>query len=212
MQQFDIGFEKKIEGFVLGDGEVPAGQLAHLQFQSNFMNKSQAADLFDDLQHNVDWQEEFLWLFGQQRKAPRLIAWYGEPEAEYRYSGQTHQPSPWLPSLLDLKVLLEQQLDCSFNSVLCNLYRDGQDSMGWHADDEKELGHEPVIASINLGANRAFHLKHKKVSSLRHKMRLTSGSLLVMRGATQKFWLHQVPKEKKVTEPRINLTFRQIHT
>lgn len=210
MQQFDMGFGQENDDIVLGAGEIPAEETAHIKFHPNFLNNAEASALCDTLQSRVDWKNESLWIFGRERLVPRLVAWYGDAEARYSYSGKVHEPLPWIEPLLSIKKRLEETLGCDFNSVLCNLYRDGADSMGWHADDERELGDEPVIASVSLGASRAFHLKHKKNPKLRHKMSLTSGSLLVMQGATQEYWLHQVPKEPKVTEARINLTFRKV--
>lgn len=210
MQQFDLNLSAEIERITLPSDDASNPEGAELRFQSQFYDAGQASDFYDVLHSAVDWQEESLWIAGKERKVPRLIAWYGEPEAEYRYSGKVHHPRQWTEPLLSIKKNLEAALGCDFNSVLCNLYRNGEDSVGWHADDEAELGPNPVIASISLGATRSFHLKHKKNPKLRHKMSLTSGNLLVMQGTTQQHWLHQVPKEPKVTKARINLTFRKV--
>lgn len=219
MQQFELGLSpagekqderQEIEQIVLGEQKSAGGVGSRIAFRPNFINATKANALFESLISSVDWQEESLWIAGQQRKVPRLIAWYGDPDAEYQYSGALHHPQPWLPELELIKQSLEASLGQSFNSVLCNLYRNGQDSVGWHADDERELGKEPVIASLSLGASRTFQLKHKNKPNLRHKMSLSSGSLLVMQGTTQQFWLHQVPKEPKVSQARINLTFRKV--
>ena len=148
-------------------------------------------------------------MFGKQIPSPRLVAWYGEKEAAYRYSGILHQPNPWLPELLSIKEIIEQKFNLQFNSVLANLYRNKSDSMGYHADNEIELGKNPIIASLSLGVTRKFNLKHKKSKTL-HKMTLTNGSLLIMSGDTQNNWYHSVPKQKKATAERINLTFRLI--
>ena len=239
MQQFELGLspsrekqgeQQEIEHIVLGrqSSSVGAGDKgsegkgsddkysneegSRIAFQPNFMNLDKADEVFESLMNKVDWQEESLWIAGQQRKVPRLIAWYGDSDAQYRYSGELHHPQPWFPELESIKQSLEVSLGQSFNSVLCNLYRNGQDSVGWHADDERELGEQPVIASLSLGASRTFQLKHKNKPNLRHKMSLSSGSLLVMQGTTQQFWLHQVPKEPKVSQARINLTFRKVIT
>ncbi|WP_223669500.1 alpha-ketoglutarate-dependent dioxygenase AlkB family protein [Kangiella shandongensis] len=210
MQQFDLNLSSGLEKVSLPSDDVGEPEGAEIRFQNQFYDSSQVTDFYNVLYSMVDWQEESLWIAGRQRKVPRLIAWYGDPEARYRYSGKVHHPEPWFEPLLSIKKKLETTLGCDFNSVLCNLYRHGEDSMGWHADDEAELGPKPVIASVSLGATRAFHLKHKKNPKLRHKMLLTSGSLLVMQGTTQQYWLHQVPKEPKVTKARINLTFRHV--
>lgn len=215
MQQFELGLslssegrgeDREIEPIVLGQHN----DAALIAFHPSFLDETEAETLFKSLISSVDWREESLWIAGQRRKVPRLIAWYADSDAEYRYSGELHQPQPWLPELEIIKQSLEASLGQSFNSVLCNLYRNGQDSVGWHADDEQELGKEPVIASLSLGASRTFQLKHKNKPNLRHKMSLSSGSLLVMQGTTQQFWLHQVPKEPKVSQARINLTFRHV--
>ncbi|RDX36303.1 alpha-ketoglutarate-dependent dioxygenase AlkB [Kangiella sp. HD9-110m-PIT-SAG07] len=210
MQQIDLGLSQKTETLVLDADQSDSESSATVQYHPGFIDDNQASGLYHTLSSLVEWQEETLWIAGKERKVPRLIAWYGDKDAEYQYSGKSHQPMPWIRPLALLKEQLEKELTTSFNSVLCNLYRNGQDSMGWHADNEKELGDNPVIASVSLGATRKFQLKHKTNSQLRHKMLLTSGSLLVMQGTTQDYWLHQVPKELKVNEPRINLTFRNI--
>ncbi|MBV35496.1 MAG: alpha-ketoglutarate-dependent dioxygenase AlkB [Rickettsiales bacterium] len=210
MQQFDLCLTSETEHIELGNDVDDSLEKARLLFQPSFIATNEATKLFVALEHKIQWAEESLWIAGKKRKVPRLVAWYGDSEAHYRYSGELHEPLPWIDELYQIKQKLEAELDTPFNSVLCNLYRNGQDSMGWHADDEKELGDEPIIASLSLGQPRAFHLKHKTNPSLRHKMTLNSGSLLVMKGAMQQHWLHQVPKEPKITQPRINLTFRNI--
>jgi alkylated DNA repair dioxygenase AlkB len=210
MQQIGLSLDQNIETLTLPPGEDEECVGSIVQLHTEFIDYGKSIELFDNLKKVVQWEQESLWIAGKERQVPRLVAWYGEPEAKYRYSGRLHQPMSWIEPLDSLRKSLENELKTTFNSVLCNLYRNGQDSMGWHADDEKELGAEPVIASVSLGASRYFHLKHKTESKMRHKILLTSGSLLIMKGTTQQFWLHQVPKEPKVTQPRINLTFRQI--
>lgn len=137
---------------------------------------------------------------------PRLSAWYGD--AAYTYSGKTRQPHAWMPILDALRQRIEIACQARFNSVLLNLYRNGQDSMGLHSDDEPELGPEPLIASLSLGAERRFVLRHKTLTDQRHTLTLAHGSLLLMAGRTQHAWKHGLPKAKSVAEPRINLTFR----
>ena len=139
----------------------------------------------------------------------RKSAWYGDSGASYAYSGIRREPLPWTPELLTIKETCEEVANASFNSVLCNLYHDGNDGMGWHADDERELGFEPIIASISFGADRKFSFKHR-ITKERIDIRLAHGSMLIMRGQSQHAWLHALPKSKKVLEPRINLTFRNI--
>ncbi|AMM51116.1 2OG-Fe(II) oxygenase [Rufibacter sp. DG15C] len=167
--------------------------------------------LWRALEQEVAWRQEEIKLFGKSIPQPRLTAWYGDEGKSYTYSGLTWQPLPWLPILSQLREKLLETTGISFNSVLLNLYRNGQDSMGWHADDEPELGKNPVIASISLGQERSFHFRHRTQTGLKEKLLLSSGSLLLMAGETQHHWQHQVPKSAKPLEPRINLTFRVIH-
>jgi alkylated DNA repair dioxygenase AlkB len=161
------------------------------------------------LLNDIQWQEEHYTIYGKTVAAPRLVAWYGDPQATYRYSGVSHTPLPWLPLLAELKTQIEQQSRHSFNSVLCNLYRNGQDSMGWHADKESELGNNPYIASLSLGAARLFKFRHLKTKDTIDVV-LANGSLLLMGGELQYHWRHSLPKTAKVNLPRINLTFRKI--
>ena len=161
------------------------------------------------LLHDVQWQEEHYTIYGKRVTAPRLVAWYGDQEATYRYSGITHTPLRWLPLLAKLKNQIEKQSQHTFNSVLCNLYRNGQDSMGWHADKEPELGENPYIASLSLGDTRVFKLRHNKTKQTIDVL-LGNGSLLLMGGELQHHWRHSIPKTTKAKQPRINLTFRKI--
>lgn len=164
------------------------------------------------LQEQIEWRQEDIRIFGKTIPQPRLTAWYGEEGKSYTYSGLTWEPLPWTEELQKIRNRIEAlNGGLSFNSVLLNLYRDGKDSMGWHADDEPELGENPVIASVSFGAARRFHLKHRHYPKTdRLNLELTHGSLLIMSGSTQHFWLHQIPKTAKITGPRINLTFRYI--
>lgn len=165
--------------------------------------------LFAALETGLDWQEEDIFIFGKWVKVPRLMCWYGDPDAYYHYSGVDHQPMPWTPELQLVRAKVEQHCRCAFNSVLANLYRDGKDSMGCHADNEKELGLNPVIASLSLGDERLFKLRHKKRKETLDII-LGHGDLLVMAGALQRHWMHSVPKTRNFKKPRINLTFRKI--
>ncbi|MEO1081994.1 MAG: alpha-ketoglutarate-dependent dioxygenase AlkB [Pseudomonadota bacterium] len=167
--------------------------------------------LFEELQIGLAWREESIFLFGRSVLQPRLLAWYGDEGTRYRYSGVVHEPEPLTPRLDELRGRLEVLCDARFNSVLANLYRHERDSMGLHADDEPELGAEPVIASLSLGAERVFRLRHRHRRDLKPlRLTLPSGSLLVMSGTTQQFWKHEIPKQTKACGPRINLTFRRI--
>lgn len=183
---------------------------ATVVYYPNFISSKYASEFFQKLLKETPWQEDTIKIFGKEYQQPRLTALYGEEGKSYSYSGITMFPSAFTPLLHELKTLTENEVNIKFTTVLLNLYRDGNDSNGWHSDDEKELGENPVIASLSLGAKRYFHLKHKKDKKLKFKISLDHGSLLLMKGTTQHHWLHQLPKSKKVTEPRINLTFRII--
>jgi len=178
-------------------------------YQRNFISPSESAGLTQLLWTELQWNQYELTLFGRRMAQPRLTAWYGEPEARYRYSGLKLDPLPWHPALLRLRNQLENSLQEPFNSVLANAYRDGNDSMGWHSDNEKELGDNPLVASISLGAERRFLVRHR---NRRHSdgIWLESGSLLVMKQGCQKLYQHALPKTRKVNGLRINLTFRTI--
>ncbi len=171
------------------------------------LSEADADHTFDILMKTVDWRQERAVLFGRRIPVPRLTAWYGE--RAYGYSGIRHEARPLPPPLLALKETVEAYSERRFNSVLLNLYRDGRDSMGWHADDEAALGPEPEIASLSLGAVRRFQLEHR-ADGERVTLDLGHGSLLIMRGRCQACWRHQLPKTKKAVGPRINLTFRTV--
>jgi alkylated DNA repair dioxygenase AlkB len=180
-----------------------------LYLHNNFYGLQESDLLFALLYAELDWHEETVFIYGKWVKVPRLICWYGDSDAWYRYSGVNHQPMPWTAALQAIREKVEQQCQCTFNSVLANLYRDGKDSMGCHADDEKELGLNPVIASLSLGDERLFKLHHKTQKD-KLDIVLGHGDLLVMAGVLQHYWMHSVPKTKKLKSPRINLTFRKI--
>jgi len=175
----------------------------------HFYKRQKADDLFIALESSIEWKQESMNMYGKEVKFPRLTAWYGNDDKPYSFSGIKLAPRPWTQELLAIKKDIEPICTTSFNSVLLNLYRDGNDSISWHTDAEKELGINPIIASVNFGAERAFQLKHKHTQE-KIEIVLQHGSLLVMMGELQHYWKHQVPKSKKVTQPRINLTFRVI--
>lgn len=167
--------------------------------------------LLRQLVADIDWRQEHITLFGKTHKQPRLVAWHGDRNAHYKYSGKTYEPQFWGDTLLRLKGVVEQACAHPFNSVLLNYYRDGRDSMGLHADDEPELGPEPAIASLSLGATRTLYFKHRFRKDLDTvKVPLPSGSLLLMRGATQRYWKHGIRKLSSPCGARINLTFRLV--
>ena len=157
---------------------------------------------------DLPWEQQTIRMFGRDILEPRLSVWIGDSAATYRYSGRTHEPVEWPERLDALRKHLEREVGQPFNSVLANLYRDESDSMGWHADSERELGDNPIIASVSLGETRRFWLKHKDAEPVR--LALRHGSLLLMTGTTQHHWKHSVPKETSSRDPRINLTFRNI--
>lgn len=186
---------------------------AELLFDPHFLPLPAAQTLLAELASSIAWKHEPIRLFGREVMQPRLTAWHGDAGASYRYSGLQLQPQPWTPTLLHLRQQVEAAAGTPFNSVLLNLYRSGQDSMGWHADDEPELGPEPVIASVTLGATRNFRLKPRHPQHTAHgpvTLPLTTGSLLLMRGPTQRHWLHALPKTARPVGPRLNLTFRLV--
>ena len=175
-----------------------------------FFSQSEADKFLSDLSVSVEWTQERGTFYGEELPFPRLTAWYGDAGKSYAYSGIRVDPLPWTEPLSGIKTRIEAVSGTRFNSVLLNLYRSGSDSVAWHSDDEPELGENPTIASVSFGQDRMFHLKHKHLKSEKLKLLLPHGSLLLMRGETQKNWLHQVPKSKRELQTRINLTFRYI--
>ncbi len=171
------------------------------------MAKSKALALL--LFEQLDWRQDEITMYGRKVTIPRLQAWYGDQGTDYTYSKLTMKPLMWTDELNYLKQQLHLKTGVAFNSVLANCYRNHRDSVSWHSDNEPELGNEPVIASISLGAERYFHLKHK-YKSLSHKLKLPSGSLLIMKGKTQENWQHAVLKSRIESPMRVNLTFRKI--
>lgn len=184
---------------------------ASLRYAEQFYAPGEADRLLQALQEELAWQQHRVKLFGKEHPAPRLSAWHGDPGASYAYSGQRYQPHDWTPALREIKADLEKQLEQPFNSVLANRYRHGQDSMGWHSDNEADLGENPLIASFSFGVPRRFMLRHRRDADQDDVvLMLAHGSLLIMAGECQKAWKHQLPKSKKVSGERINLTFRQV--
>lgn len=172
--------------------------------------EEQAEAFFQQLIIHTPWQQPDITVFGQTYPTPRLSAWYGNERAGYRYSGIVHHPLPWTPLLLALKSTVEAEAGCEFNSVLLNRYRDGQDSNGWHADNEPELCEKSAIASLSFGASRRFRLRHIADKSNTAAIELRNNSLLIMKPGTQRVLQHCVPKTAKPVSERINLTFRCI--
>jgi alkylated DNA repair dioxygenase AlkB len=166
--------------------------------------------LYDSLLDEIDWQTEDILIFGQRRRVPRLVAWCGDPAVHYTYSGTTHASSPWTPALFAIRDRVFELSGVRFNSVLLNRYRDGRDGMGWHADDEPELGRDPVIVSVSLGDVRRFKLRHRRRREQGLDLDLAHVSVLEMSGPLQHNWLHALPKTSRQCKGRINLTWRCI--
>lgn len=183
---------------------------ARLRYFENFFSATEAIYLFNQLLNKIPWQQDPITIFGKTYDQPRLTALHANNSNPYSYSGITMYPNKMTAELTEIQNRITSVTPVKFTSVLLNLYRDGKDSNGWHADNEKELGKSPVIASVSFGASRFFHLKHRTIKDARLKILLKSGSLLVMEEDTQEKWLHQIPKTAKQIGPRINLTFRKI--
>lgn len=194
---------REFEKFQLKDGEV--------WYMPNFIPSEKAKQYYNTLIETINWRQEQIKMYGKVHNVPRKTAWYGYEGFNYSYSGIDCNPDIWTKELLEIKKVIEHFVpNHDFNSVLLNLYRDGNDKVSWHADDEAGLGTNPTIASVSLGTERRFDLKHKTDPDQKMQFPLPSGSLIVMTGELQHHWLHQIPVQKKIKEPRINLTFRTI--
>jgi alkylated DNA repair dioxygenase AlkB len=185
---------------------------ADLQYHSQFFAWETADRLLLNLKDKIEWTQNTIRFYGKESLVPRLEAWYGDPGKSYAYSGIHMNPKPWTEDLLEIKQAIERQAGVTFNSVLINYYRDGKDRVAWHSDDEQELGQNPLIGSVSLGAERKFKLRHKqyKVNGHKAEILLQHGSFLLMKGPTQHHWMHEIPRTAKPIGPRINLTFRII--
>ncbi|OUS26276.1 hypothetical protein A9Q99_18775 [Gammaproteobacteria bacterium 45_16_T64] len=188
--------------------KLPDGELI---LHRGFLSKSKADTLFSQWINSIPWQQDYITIAGNTLPIPRLQAWFGDNDSYYQYSGIALAPTPWTPALLTLKDIIQSAAGTTFNSLLINLYRNGQDSVSWHADDEIELGEKPTIASLSLGETRTFQLRHVNNRNLNTlSLPLAHGDLVIMKPPLQEYWLHQIPKSPHTTAPRINLTFRQI--
>ncbi|MCH7398325.1 alpha-ketoglutarate-dependent dioxygenase AlkB [Belliella sp. DSM 107340] len=176
----------------------------------DFFNNSDSDAFLKALIEDIEWVQEPIWMFGKKIMQPRLTALYGDPYIPYRYSGIEMTAHNWIKPLLRIKDEIEAFCGSEFSHVLLNYYRNGQDSMGWHRDNEKSLGENPLIASVSFGIDREFQFRKYEDKQSKKAVNLTHGSLLLMKGKTQQFWEHQLPKSKKIKNPRINLTFRKI--
>ncbi|WP_291787090.1 alpha-ketoglutarate-dependent dioxygenase AlkB [Cecembia sp.] len=179
-------------------------------YYPSFFSVELCDDFYEKLVNKIQWKQEPIWMFGKKVMQPRLTALYGNPSVAYGYSGIKMQPYPWTDFLLQIKEAIEQVADTDFTHVLLNYYRDGKDSMGWHRDNEPELGKNPVIGSVSFGYPRRFQFRLYNDKSKKKELLLEHGSFLLMRGETQHYWEHQIPKSQKVQGARINLTFRKI--
>lgn len=197
-------FNFKSEPFLL---DLPDAEII---YYPQFFDKEQANKIYTELLQEIAWQQDTITIYGKTHPQPRLTALYGNEGKPYSYSNITMHPQPWNSLLQKIKYYIEATTESQFTTVLLNQYRDGKDSNGWHADNEKELGHNPIIASLSFGAERVFQLKHNTIVDAKKSITLEHGSLLLMKGSTQHFWKHQIPKTAKPVGTRINLTFRSI--
>jgi alkylated DNA repair dioxygenase AlkB len=181
-----------------------------VQFYPQFFTKAESDIYLQHLLTQISWKQEPIKIFGKEVMQPRLTAWYGNADKPYTYSGITMQPNLWTDILTAIKTKIETAANTQFTSALLNLYRNGQDSMGWHRDNETALGINPVIASVSFGASRMFQLRDYTSKKSLQSIELTHGSLLLMGGVTQHYWEHRIPKTSKPVGNRINLTFRKI--
>ena len=178
-------------------------------YKNDFLDTSTQKNYFNKLKSSIEWRKDKIKIFGKELPIPRYQAWYGDEGAKYKYSNLQLIPNPWISPLIEIKHLVSNICETEFNSCLVNLYETGNDYAAHHADNEKELGINPTIASVSLGGERIFHLKNN-ISKKLIKLSLEPGSLLLMKGELQHHWTHQLPKTKKNVDPRINLTFRKI--
>ncbi|MCB1229931.1 MAG: alpha-ketoglutarate-dependent dioxygenase AlkB [Verrucomicrobiae bacterium] len=179
-----------------------------VNYHGPILSAEEADHYFARLRETIAWRHDEVTLFGRHIVTAREVAWYGDRDFAYTYSGTTRTALPWTEELAELKTTIETLLDSPFNSCLINLYHSGSEGMGWHSDDETTLVENATIASLSLGAERKFSLRHKRVREKKVSVILEPGSLLAMRGETQQHWSHALPKSKRVTDERINLTFR----
>lgn len=205
------GFQAPLFAPAGGEPEQLIDQQGDVRLYRQWWSADEADRVFERLLEELEWQQTRIRIQGKVIPVPRLDVWYGDPGRSYRYSGVQFQPLAWTTTLRRIKSELERRQGLTFNSVLANLYRDGSDSVAWHSDDEPELGARPTIASLSLGAERRFSLRHKTRRDLGStRVDLPSGSLLVMAGDTQRYWQHQLAKTARAVGARINLTFRTV--
>lgn len=183
---------------------------AIFEYYPNFFSQAKADELYKLLHKNTPWQQDTITVYGKNHLQPRLTALYGNEGKPYKYSNIVMNPHPWNATLIYMKELVEEKANHDFTTVLLNQYRNERDSNGWHADNEKELGRDPIIASISLGEERTFQLKHNTQKEIKQSLLLKHGSLILMKEGSQIHYKHQIPKASKPKNTRINLTFRRI--
>jgi alkylated DNA repair dioxygenase AlkB len=183
------------------DGEV--------YYHADFFTATQSHDYLRILTNEIPWKHDEVVIFGKVIQTRRKVAWYADFERPYTYSGRTKIGLPWTPTLLSIKSAIEEKAQITFNGGLMNYYHDGNEGASWHSDNEKTIKPNSCIASVSFGAARKFEFKHKETQE-KVSIALAPGSLLLMQGTTQTHWIHQLPKSKKIKEPRLNLTFRQM--
>lgn len=181
-----------------------------LEYYPGFVSVPESGMLMKQWIDEVPWREQSMRMYGKDVLAPRLMAWFGDTDKAYTFSGTRFEPFAWTPELSDLKRGIEERTGFTFNSVLLNYYRNGNDSVAWHGDNEHELGQNPVIASVSLGQERRFEFRCRADHNRKYGLTLENGSLLIMKGDLQHTWEHRVPKSKTQHGPRVNLTFRTI--
>ena len=201
MEHMTLFNEYRVSNILTKDGTV--------NYYGKILSSEEANRYFDLLMQNTQWEKDEVIIFGKHITTKRKVAWYGDSEYLYTYSNTTKRALAWTMELSELKQIVEELAVIKFNSCLLNLYHNGSEGMGWHSDDEESMGKNNAIASLSFGAERKFLFKHKQTKQT-VPIILEHGSMLVMKGATQMNWLHSLPKSKKVTGPRINLTFRTI--
>ena len=203
MEQMTTFNEYRISNILNTDGTVN-------YYGKILLSSEEANRYFDLLMQNTQWEKDEVIIFGKRITTKRKVAWYGDSEYLYTYSNTTKRALAWTKELSELKQIVEELAVIKFNSCLLNLYHNGNEGLGWHSDDEESLGKNNTIASLSFGAERKFLFKHKQTKQI-VSLVLEDGSLLIMKDATQRNWLHSLPKSKNITQPRINLTFRTIH-
>ena len=181
-----------------------------LEYWPAIFDQKESELLLNTFINQTPWIQETVYMYGKMVKTPRLIAWYGDNNKSYTFSGNKYDPVPWTNELLNIKARVEPIAGMAFNTVLLNYYRDGNDSVAWHSDDEYDLGYKPVIASVSFGQERRFDVRQKKDHQQKYSINLQNGSLLLMKGDLQELWEHRVPKTTSPMKPRVNLTFRVI--